>query len=164
MLDTIVLTLNSNMYTILDKDKFSPSAKVLDNPSHNFGSKGYIKCVQNPSSIEQKAGNYKPRLSVTKRFVGFGQMDITMKIEFTVPKLLFGNNFDELIDSDFDKVITKLVTSLKDMGVLVFSKIIMSASVSSIHYSKKHTSHRLHHPAHLYPPTFQGQLQRHHGF
>lgn len=136
MLDTIVLTLNSNMYTILDKDKFSPSAKVLDNPSNNFGSKGYIKCVQNPSSVEQKAGNYKPRLSVTKRFVGFGQMDISMKIEFSVPKLLFGNNFDELVDSDFDQIITKLVSSLKEMGVLVFSKVLMSAPISSIHYSK----------------------------
>lgn len=57
MIDTIVLTLKTGMFTILDHDKFNPSTKGI--------------------------------------------------IEFSIPKLLYGNNFDEITDTDFPLIIQK---------------------------------------------------------
>lgn len=49
---------------------------------------------------------------------------------------MHGNNFDELIDSDFDTVIDKLHEKLKDQGVFIYRSVLASAPVSAIHYSK----------------------------
>ena len=138
MLDTIVLTLSSNMFTIIDKDRFSPSASGLyDKQSgYRLGGRGNMKCTQNPTPAELRAGIYKPRLTVTKRFNKFSGYDIPLKIEFSAPKLLFGNNFDELTDEDFESMLSTLKRSLKDMGVLVFSQVLRNAPVSAVHFGK----------------------------
>lgn len=139
MLDTIVLTLSNNMFTIIDKDRFSPSASGLydrDSGYYRLGGRGNMKCTQNPTSTELRAGIYKPRLTVTKRFNKFGGYDIPLKIEFSAPKLLFGNNFDELTNDDFEPMLAKLVHILKDMGVLVFTQVLRNAPVSAVHFGK----------------------------
>lgn len=59
-----------------------------------------------------------------------------MKIEFSVPKLLFGNNFDELSDADFPRVIHILKTTLLDMGVQVLEGKLQLSVISTIHYGK----------------------------
>jgi len=136
MIDTIVLTLSKDMYTILERDKFTPSAKGLYDLSVGFGGRSYIKCVQNSMSAEQKRGIYKPRLTLTKRPSRQGGYDIPLKIEFSAPKMLFGNNFDELSDNDFSSLISKLNTTLRLMGVFVFEDYLINAPVSAVHFSK----------------------------
>ncbi len=139
MIDTIVLTLSSGMFTIIEKDRFSPSASGLYDRYigyYRLGSRGNMKCTQNPTPAELRSGIYKPRLTVTKRLNRIGGYDIPLKIEFSAPKLLFGNNFDELVNEDFEPLLTKLVKSLKDMGVLVYSEVLRNASVSAIHFGK----------------------------
>ena len=59
-----------------------------------------------------------------------------LKIEFSAPKMLFGNNFDELTDSDFPNLLTKLKRTLKEMGVFILEDHLTSAPVSAIHFSK----------------------------
>lgn len=54
----------------------------------------------------------------------------------SLPKLIFGSNFDELQYKDFKDIITKLVDVLKDMGVIVNAKTLTNAPISVIHYSK----------------------------
>jgi len=138
MLDTIVLTLKSGMFTILDHDKFSPSTKGLYDPTgyYRLGGRSNITCKQNPTPNELKNGIYKPRLTVTKRINRAGNFEIPLKIEFSVPKLLYGNNFDELTDADFPAVVQKLKIVLREMGVYLFEKNLVNAPVSSVHYSK----------------------------
>lgn len=139
MIDTIVLTLKTGMFTILDHDKFSPSTKGLYDASigyYRLGGRSNITCKQNPTPNELKQGIYKPRLTVTKRINRERNFEITLKIEFSIPKLLYGNNFDELTDADFPAVIQKLKNVLKDMGVYLFEKNLINAPVSSVHYSK----------------------------
>jgi hypothetical protein len=46
---------------------------------------------------------------------------------------LFGNNFDELTNDDFEPMLAKLVHILKDMGVLVFTQVLRNAPVSAVH-------------------------------
>lgn len=139
MIDTIVLTLKQGMFTILDHDKFSPSTKGLYDATagyYRLGSRSNITCKQNPTSSELKKGIYKPRLSVTKRINREGNFEIPLKIEFSIPKLIYGNNFDELTDDDFPAVIEKLKTVLKEMDIGLFERNLVNAPVSAIHYSK----------------------------
>lgn len=128
MIDTIKLTIPSKMCTFLDQNKFLPeNTNTL---------RGYKTFVQNPTKSELLRGIYKPRLTITNRFNTFNRSEWTLSIELSLPKLLYGNNFDELYDSDFPKVIELLQSKLKDMGVSVFTALLENASVSAVHYSK----------------------------
>ncbi len=137
MIDTIVLTLNENSFKIVEHDKFSPSTEGLYSSSYyRLGGRANLVCKQNPTSRELAAGIYKPRLTATKRFNKHRNFEITLKIEFSIPKLLFGNNFDELEDTDFPLVVSKLKQSLRDMGVQASEPVLAGAPISSIHFSK----------------------------
>lgn len=128
MLDTIKLLLSKDMFWVTDKTYFQ---KETQNAL-----RGYFTLVQNPTKTELINGIYKPRLTMTKRFNTTGRQEATLSIEFSAPKLLFGNNFDELTDDSFPLVIDKLEEVLKTMGVRVFHKLLLSAPVSAVHYSK----------------------------
>jgi len=138
MIDTIVLTLKQNSFQITEHEKFSPSTEGLYSPSryYRLGGRANLLCKQNPTSAELAAGIYKPRLTATKRFNKHRNFEITLKIEFSIPKLIFGNNFDELEDTDFTLAVSKLKQRLRDMGVSVLEPVLASAPISSIHYSK----------------------------
>lgn len=136
MIDTIVLMIQPNDFSISDHSRFSPSTKGLFEPPYiTLGGRGNFSCVQNPTPTELKQGIYKPRLTVTKRCVKGGYA-VFLKVEFSAPKLVYGNNFDELTDTDFEQVITNLHKALYEMGVVVFPKILREAPVSAVHYSK----------------------------
>ena len=136
MLDTIVLTLNQTEFEITDMQKFSPSAQGLYAPPYYaLGARGNFSCYQNPTKTELKTGNYKPRLTLTKRKSHAGYA-ITLRCEFSAPKLLYGNNFTELLDTDFTKLLDRLQRLLAAMGVQVRKDTLKYANISAIHYSK----------------------------
>ncbi len=130
MMDTVKLLLSKNMFWITDVGSFQ---KQTQN-----GSRGYFTLVQNPTKAELLAGLYKPRLTLTKRFNTTGRSEATLSIEFSVQKLLFKNNFDELQFSrnEFEEVNHRLYEILKTMGVKVFSQVLITAPVASVHYAK----------------------------
>jgi len=137
MIDTVVLTLDQSMFAILGPKKFNPPASLVYKPeADNIGSRGFITCKQNPTPSELRAGIYKPRTTLTKRRTRAGGFNVHLRVELSLPKLVYGNNFDELTDDDFDKAIQKLKAILKEMGVYVFEKNLINAPVSSVHYSK----------------------------
>ena len=137
MLDTIALSLNQTQFEILDMTKFSPSARGLYvAPYYALGARNNISCYQNPTKTELSQGNYKPRLTLTKRKANAAGYAITLRCEFSAPKLIFGNSFDELLDADFERVLDVLCCKLSGMGVRVRKDILRNASVSAIHYSK----------------------------
>lgn len=131
MIDTIALVIPNADKLIWEPDRFTPTLKgVRDNAEKGFGARLFMKYTQN---INSKYGYY-PRLTVTPRWDN--GLQIPLKVEFSIPKLLFGNNFDELTDTDFPAVIQKLKAVLKEMGVYLFEKNLINAPVSSVHYSK----------------------------
>lgn len=136
MLDTIVLTLSKGMYYISDPDRFEPSARHILNDTSSLGGRGYFSAKQNPTKLELINGIYKPRLTITNRYNHTGRREASLKIELSLPKLQFGNNFDELTLSEFEPVTQLLKFRLKEMGVMVMEKILLEAPVSAIHYSK----------------------------
>lgn len=76
-----------------------------------------------------------PRLKLIKAIRAGGAV-IHLLVEFSVPKLLFGNNFDELKDSDFSSVVSKLTRKLSNMGVITQKLDIETARVSRVHFGK----------------------------
>lgn len=136
MIDTIVLTLQPEQFKIFDHDRFSPSTTGLfQAPYYRLGSNGFVKCVQNPTSGELKKGIYKPRLTVTRRMGNVGFI-VTMRLEFSIPKLIFGNNFDEVSENQFEQIISRLYDSVNNMGVVIAPQTLRDAPVSAVHYSK----------------------------
>lgn len=136
MLDTIAITLNHMEFEVVIPDAFSPSARgLLQPPYYPLGARGNFSCVQNPTKADFEQGIYKPRLTLTKRKAHAGYA-VTLRVEFSAPKLLFGNNFDELRQADFEKVLDILHRKLAGMGIAVRKDILKNASVSVIHYSK----------------------------
>ncbi len=137
MIDTIALTIPQDKYKIVDDSRFSPSTKGLFQPPYyTLGGRGNFSCYQNPTTEQLRQGNYLPRLTVTKRVVKGGGFLISLRIEFSAPKLLFGNNFDEATEANFEKVVDILWEKLSFMGVLINKLVLEQAPVSAVHYSK----------------------------
>jgi len=133
MLDTVVLTLNKGSYTIDDSTRFIPSDKrIIDGGE----SRSYKQVMQIPTNKEMLNGFYKPRLTISNRFTKDHRPEPTLKVELSLPKMLYGNNFDELTQNDYIPVTEKLQRTMQSMGVVVNSKDIENAPISAIHYSK----------------------------
>lgn len=130
MIDTIILTVPWQDYQILDHTQFHP-------PTHRVHEVGNMqtKHVNNATPEERRQGIYKPRLTVRRRYQ-VGSVTIPLKIEFSVPKLLFGNNVDELRETDFALVVPRLMRVIQTMGVYVTADALRRASVSALHVAK----------------------------
>ena len=133
MLDTIAINLQRYDYAIHAPERFTPHAGALTNPL--FGDGGIVKCYYNPTKKE-KAQGYLPRITVFKKPFGDYASAVWMKIEFSAPKLMFGNNFEELQGEDFDALMRALLTALERMGIKTTYEALTCAKVAAIHYSK----------------------------
>lgn len=133
MVDTIVLTLPKDTFEISDPDMFEPSARWAQTASRVV--RGMLS-KQNPTKKELLAGIYKPRLTLSRRIGSKDKPEIMLKVELSLPKLLFGNNFDELQRKDFVQLTHKLAETLGTMGIIITPEGLAQAPVSGIHYSK----------------------------
>jgi ribosomal protein L17 len=124
MIDTVILT--------IERDKFR-SLLGGNIPQWELHSKrkGYSKMVRNQNSYQKKDGVYRPRIrGITRGRTKF------MQIEFSIPKLILGNNLEEVKETDFKNVIDTLRQRLVDLGIVISNKELRDASVSSFHPSK----------------------------
>ncbi len=135
MIDTIVLMLPSNHFKIMNHTKFNPSTLGLFQAPFYPLSNGFFKCTQNQRTEDIKNGIYSPRLTAIKRWISGGYA-IFLRIEFSIPKLLYGNNFDEVSNEDFEKIIKLLFNRLYEMGISTTPEMLRLATVSGVHYSK----------------------------
>ncbi len=132
MIDTIVLLLPHETFTITKPELFKPHAGWVLHGQKGAG----IYAKQNPTKKELKDGIYKPRLTLYSSLAKHNAFEPHLKIELSLPKLLFGNNFQELRYKDFDSVAKKLASVLEQMGVQTSAKILAHSPVSGIHYAK----------------------------
>lgn len=122
MLDTLVLNLENNFW-INDFSRFQ-SLKGNDQ-------KPFIQMVANPTR-KSKLTRYSPRLTLYRFPNGF----LRLRIEFSVPKLLFNNNFVETNDINLSLLVNKLQSELQDVGIKVLKSVLSNATVSTAHFSK----------------------------
>lgn len=136
MIDTVSIILERPSFLINKPQRFNPSAEnIMFEPYYKLSNRNYLRSVNNPTKDDKKRHGYLPRLTLFMRNKPNGFF-VQLKIEFSAPKLLFGNNFDELEDNDFDRLIYKLKDQLLIMGVVTTIDALKNAKVSSIHYSK----------------------------
>jgi hypothetical protein len=126
MLDTVILEIEQNCFVVNDGDRFNPPYENLINSGA-----GFMKSINNPTTEENKDGLYRPRLTMIKRGAA-----IVLKIEFSAPKLLYGNNLDELDDNNFDTIVEILRKRIKGMGVDIWTHGVANAKVTAFHPSK----------------------------
>lgn len=126
MIDTICL--------LIPKDKL---LFLLENngPSWSLQShtEEYDKFVKNPTKLQKESGSYYPRLTGYKRKY---RDERNVKIEFSIPKIIYNNNLDEVEENQFDEIVNALKNRLREMGIVSTENTIKKAQVSSIHYSK----------------------------
>ena len=133
MLDTVVLILSKNSYQITEPEKFTPSAHwVLSEQVHAISG---VQSKQNSLKRELRKGIYKPRLTLANRINAAGRREQMLKIEASLPKLFFGNNFNELQYKDFKPLLNKLIDTLATMGVQTTTDALRRRRFT-IHYSK----------------------------
>lgn len=132
MIDTVILSLPKDKALMLDM-----AANGVYSWDLQSRTPAYDKYIKNPSAKDKKGGLYFPRLTGFKRKQKRTfEMESTIKIEFSAPKLLYKNNIEELTDADFDAVVRILQERLKMMGVVIHTKDLQTASVKAVHYSK----------------------------
>jgi hypothetical protein len=136
MLDTIALTLDRHQFEVLDPDRFSPSAKGASSAAL-LSPRWPRQFRLRPESDEARhSGQPLPAALDPVRRKVEGGFSLTLGVEFSAPKLLFGNNFDELCSRDFEQVLSTLQLALGDMDVRVATDALPSARVSAVHYGK----------------------------
>lgn len=129
MIDTVVLTISEDKMNKLIIDNFG-TPKIYNN--YKNSGRSFTVYYRNATKKEMDSCEYVPRFTLYDRF---GKRDL--RIEFSAPKLIFGNNLTELTNSDFDKIINKLYTFLFANRLCFISKsALANAEVSAIHFSK----------------------------
>ncbi len=124
MLDTVKLCVPFDECNVNSSEIFVPS--IRSNIKRN------IKYVCNPHKDWLKNGKYFPKLTIFKDYNNENQLII----EFSAPKLVFGNNFEELQTVDFSRVIDELLDRLSGLDIEISRETLENAKVFSIHYSK----------------------------
>jgi len=133
MIDTVKLMISSFDFEVTQPELFYPDATQALNSDRVFAT-----AVQRPSKTDHKIGLYKPSLKLVKRPIEGGGISISLLIEFSAPKLLFGNNFEECHELDLKPLVLKLAQVLRSMGVVVAPQILLTAKVIGIHYGKNY--------------------------
>ncbi len=130
MIDTIIISIpRDKVINVLSPDQTSLGwARQSSNSS-------YAKFIRNPSKRDLETGLYFPRLTGINRTIK-GHLESLIKVEFSIPKLIYSNNLDELEEKDFLEVICTLKYRLLRMGIAVQEKYLINAPVSAVHYSK----------------------------
>lgn len=128
MVDTIRLLINVADPMQLNGEGFAPVSIEQLMRSSRYG-----KTYLNPPLVYAKCGKYMPRLTLHKR----PKQPYRLTVEFSAPKMLYGNNFDELVDSDFGLLVKTLQVRLRELlGYRISEEQIAEAEVSAWHPSK----------------------------
>lgn len=129
-------TTKREQYTWKDIGKKKPQEETYDtdesiedeenaNAIHNFDEEG-----NEEQSTTDKA--YKPKVFLINNF---GKLELIL--EFSIPKLMFGNNLEEVCQADYELVILKIISTLWGMGIEVKHELnIKEARISQVHFGK----------------------------
>lgn len=124
MIDTVVLSIQPKKY--VSESELFGAGWILQNTSH-----GHRKYVKNQTAQQKKDGICRP----CPRYINRGMSGL-LQLQFSVPKLIFGNSVDEVCEKDFGNVLQTLQTRLRDFGIYQFELDLRKADVSVFHPSK----------------------------
>lgn len=141
MLDTLVLVIeigDPKLQKIIAEssfDNWSPSLRGAFVPPFAKMRGSSTTYRLNTTQQDKKIGVYMPRLTLyVQRIVG-GYRRL-LYIEFSAPKLIYGNNFTEIGTPDYRKLCDKLSISLAVKGVHLSSNQLRYAEIKAVHFAK----------------------------
>jgi hypothetical protein len=103
MVDTVKLLIPIIDPMILSRGAFAPmTIEQLVN------TRGTARTYLNPSPTYAKMGKYMPRLTLHRRPAKTRGIVYQLVIEFSAPKMLFKQNFDELVETDYERLLIAL--------------------------------------------------------
>jgi len=131
MIDTVIL--------IIPKEKVI-SLNNTDNRFPNWTKNimgNYFTYIKNSTRFDIENGlSFIKMTGYITSFDTENANPIMVNIEFSVPKLIYGNNLDEISENQFQTVIDRLHERLISMGELVDKADLENALVSRFHVSK----------------------------
>lgn len=132
MIDTIKLAVPCSQIKLTDYRGYSLSEehlkKLIENGEDNFvnGHSTYIK-----NNVQSYAG-YNPQVGISV----YSHNEPMFYFTFSVPKLLAGNNLQEVSERNYYQVVKTLRSKLAIMGIIVSEKTIGEACVWTLHVGK----------------------------
>ena len=129
MIDTVILIIPRYKFTTLNTYANGVSWDLTARTPY------FEKFIKNPSAADKNKGIYMPRLTGINMRIAGGTKSF-LKIEFSVPKLLYQNNLREITDDDFPEIVSILQKKLTDMGAITSRQEIENAAISAFHPSK----------------------------
>ena len=137
-IDTVVLNFYPHEFVILRPGDFTPNTnRIVATEPKDMGKGKYMSAVRNPTKQESALFGYLPYLTFYKG-IRAGGVTTGLRVQFSAPKLIYGNNFDELTDNDLEQIYIRLFEGLKFYGVRFHKGIeaIVNAKVATIHFAK----------------------------
>lgn len=121
MIDTVILRIPKHLL------------QINEATWQSFHQNGHsMKWMRNMTKQEKDNAIYRPRITGQKRT---GQQAF-VKIEFSCPKMVYGNNLNELQESGFEVLLESLRNSLVEIGINASTSILRRADVLAFHPSK----------------------------
>ena len=131
MIDTIKLAIPINDNRGLSRVAFETPLNIIKSDSTS-----YFRTFRNPIPAERRLGIYRPRLTFIRRPAGIDKVINELLIEISLPKLIFGNNFEEIAERDFETIVDTLTRNLKEMDVPITAEQIRKADIRKIDLCK----------------------------
>lgn len=140
MLDTVVLKIKGKRVWVTAPHHFKPEFKErrisdLSPTESQESNTPYIQKFTLKKKCTVK--NYYVKIEIYESFSEkHDDLEYNLRLEFSVPKLIFMNNFQEIRETDIEPVLNTLHTHLSRLGVKVSKEVLSKASVSAVHFGK----------------------------
>lgn len=135
MIDTIKIVIPYNEEMITKPERFGGVDQIWQMECCFITGNARLDYPNLPTNEEKELG-YFPRLQLSRTAYPIKGIYMNLYVECSLPKLLYGNNVEELRNEDFPDVITALQTKLEIMGVSVSQETIENAYVQRVDYAK----------------------------
>jgi hypothetical protein len=145
MIDTLAIKIRYPNFKVQDPRLFTPALIIKEYiPSPYtftsilgaYGRNRFKKYTQNMTASDKKNSIYKPKLTAYQRFDKDNKDIYYLHIEFSDPKLLFGNSVRESGEEYLGATLTLLKRQLLSMGVEVSEEVLRKAIVIKAHFAK----------------------------
>jgi hypothetical protein len=140
MIDTIMLKIKHPEFKVIRPEYFSPRANYNQNSSIGADVKRkdvYKVFIQNASDDDKRDKIYKPSISIIQKMhTDIRELEWFLNIQFSVPKLIYGSNLNEITEGMFDHVVKILESKLYAMGIDIDTPSLKKSIVKRIHFGK----------------------------
>lgn len=137
-IDTVTLSIPIKDFAIMEPSRFTPhAAKVLNAEPKDLGRGRYTDASCNPFKQDTNSFGYLPYLTLYTALRSGGYAT-ELRVQFSAPKIINGNNFDEISPDDFELICKKVLDSLGYYHINIYGGLetIKSANVAVVNYSK----------------------------